>query len=165
MSSSAVVVVSKLTRSSSGLIMAGSGRTLMVKRTVKEEHLTWTLANAILSLFLCFVSGRVITNYFVVSLAMADIMVAMLAMSFNFSVQMTGKWVSLDQETELCSAVLHWQIPRMTMLIPVMVFLLQMAFRQLHVWCVEQLRRLLFYCQHFAFVLYFRGSVSLFFYF
>lgn len=91
MSSSSVVVVSKLTRSSSGLIMAGSGRTLMVKRTVKEEHLTWTLANAILSLFLCFVSGRVITNYFVVSLAMADIMVAMLAMSFNFSVQMTGK--------------------------------------------------------------------------
>ncbi|XP_055677516.1 octopamine receptor beta-2R isoform X2 [Lutzomyia longipalpis] len=36
---------------------------------------------------------RVITNYFVVSLAMADIMVAMLAMSFNFSVQVTGEWL------------------------------------------------------------------------
>lgn len=36
---------------------------------------------------------RIITNYFVVSLAMADIMVAMLAMSFNFSVQMTGRWL------------------------------------------------------------------------
>ncbi|XP_053669172.1 octopamine receptor beta-2R [Anopheles marshallii] len=35
---------------------------------------------------------RVITNYFVVSLAMADIMVAMMAMTFNFSVQLTGSW-------------------------------------------------------------------------
>lgn len=41
---------------------------------------------------LFFVFYRVITNYFVVSLAMADIMVAMLAMSFNFSVQMTGRY-------------------------------------------------------------------------
>ncbi|EDW42430.1 GM25999 [Drosophila sechellia] len=35
---------------------------------------------------------RVITNYFVVSLAMADIMVAIMAMTFNFSVQVTGRW-------------------------------------------------------------------------
>ncbi|XP_055551301.1 octopamine receptor beta-2R [Wyeomyia smithii] len=35
---------------------------------------------------------RVITNYFVVSLAMADIMVAMMAMTFNFSVQISGSW-------------------------------------------------------------------------
>lgn len=63
---------------------------MVIRRTVKEEHLTWTLANAILCLSL-FRSCRVITNYFVVSLAMADIMVAMLAMSFNFSVQVTGK--------------------------------------------------------------------------
>lgn len=34
---------------------------------------------------------RVITNYFVVSLALADIMVAMMAMTFNFSVQITGR--------------------------------------------------------------------------
>lgn len=34
---------------------------------------------------------RVITNYFVVSLAMADIMVAIMAMTFNFSVQVTGR--------------------------------------------------------------------------
>ncbi|CRK89466.1 CLUMA_CG003205, isoform C [Clunio marinus] len=36
---------------------------------------------------------RVITNYFVVSLALADIMVAMMAMTFNFSVQITGRWL------------------------------------------------------------------------
>lgn len=35
---------------------------------------------------------RVITNYFVVSLAFADMMVALLAMTFNTSVQITGKW-------------------------------------------------------------------------
>ncbi|XP_017484573.1 PREDICTED: octopamine receptor beta-2R-like, partial [Rhagoletis zephyria] len=34
----------------------------------------------------------IITNYFVVSLAMADIMVAVMAMTFNFSVQVTGRW-------------------------------------------------------------------------
>ncbi|XP_026461711.1 octopamine receptor beta-2R-like [Ctenocephalides felis] len=36
---------------------------------------------------------RIITNYFVVSLALADIMVAMMAMTFNFSVQLTGRWL------------------------------------------------------------------------
>ncbi|CAG9809871.1 unnamed protein product [Chironomus riparius] len=36
---------------------------------------------------------RIITNYFVVSLALADIMVAMMAMTFNFSVQFTGRWL------------------------------------------------------------------------
>lgn len=35
---------------------------------------------------------RIITNYFVVSLAMADIMVAIMAMTFNFSVQVTRRW-------------------------------------------------------------------------
>ncbi|CAH0394482.1 unnamed protein product [Bemisia tabaci] len=36
---------------------------------------------------------RVITNYFVVSLALADMLVAMVAMTFNMSVQVTGKWL------------------------------------------------------------------------
>ncbi|KAL0277693.1 UNVERIFIED_CONTAM: hypothetical protein PYX00_004897 [Menopon gallinae] len=36
---------------------------------------------------------RIITNYFVVSLAFADMLVAMVAMTFNFSVQVTGKWM------------------------------------------------------------------------
>ncbi|XP_076644744.1 octopamine receptor beta-2R isoform X2 [Halictus rubicundus] len=36
---------------------------------------------------------RIITNYFVVSLALADMLVAMFAMTFNASVQMTGKWL------------------------------------------------------------------------
>lgn len=36
---------------------------------------------------------RVITNYFVVSLAFADMLVAIVAMTFNASVQLTGHWV------------------------------------------------------------------------
>ncbi|XP_052562648.1 uncharacterized protein LOC120421100 isoform X3 [Culex pipiens pallens] len=36
---------------------------------------------------------RVITNYFVVSLAMADIMVALCAMTFNASVELSGRWL------------------------------------------------------------------------
>ncbi|KAF5290751.1 hypothetical protein FQR65_LT11532 [Abscondita terminalis] len=36
---------------------------------------------------------RIITNYFVVSLAFADMLVAMVAMTFNFSVQISGKWL------------------------------------------------------------------------
>lgn len=41
----------------------------------------------------CFVH-RVITNYFVVSLAMADMLVALCAMTFNASVELSGgKWM------------------------------------------------------------------------
>jgi len=41
----------------------------------------------------CFVR-RVITNYFVVSLAMADMLVALCAMTFNASVELSGgKWM------------------------------------------------------------------------
>ncbi|KAB0795427.1 hypothetical protein PPYR_12266 [Photinus pyralis] len=36
---------------------------------------------------------RIITNYFVVSLALADMLVAMVAMTFNYSVQISGKWL------------------------------------------------------------------------
>lgn len=36
---------------------------------------------------------RVITNYFVVSLALADMLVAICAMCFNASVEFTGKWM------------------------------------------------------------------------
>lgn len=36
---------------------------------------------------------RVITNYYVVSLAMADMLVALCAMTFNASVELTGKWM------------------------------------------------------------------------
>ncbi|XP_031787134.1 octopamine receptor beta-2R isoform X3 [Nasonia vitripennis] len=36
---------------------------------------------------------RIITNYFVVSLALADMLVAMFAMTFNASVQVTGHWL------------------------------------------------------------------------
>lgn len=36
---------------------------------------------------------RVITNYFVVSLAFADILVALVVMPFNFSVQFYNEWV------------------------------------------------------------------------
>lgn len=36
---------------------------------------------------------RIITNYFVVSLAMADILVALVAMGFNASVIIFGQWI------------------------------------------------------------------------
>lgn len=36
---------------------------------------------------------RIITNYFVVSLAFADMLVAMVAMTFNASVQLSGRWL------------------------------------------------------------------------
>lgn len=36
---------------------------------------------------------RVITNYFVVSLAMADMLVALCAMTFNASVELSGRWM------------------------------------------------------------------------
>lgn len=36
---------------------------------------------------------RVITNYYVVSLAMADMLVALCAMTFNASVELTGIWL------------------------------------------------------------------------
>lgn len=36
---------------------------------------------------------RIITNYFVVSLAFADMLVAIVAMTFNASVQLTGRWI------------------------------------------------------------------------
>ncbi|XP_014207204.1 octopamine receptor beta-2R-like isoform X1 [Copidosoma floridanum] len=36
---------------------------------------------------------RIITNYFVVSLALADMLVAMFAMTFNASVQIMGRWL------------------------------------------------------------------------
>lgn len=38
-------------------------------------------------------NDRVITNYFVVSLAMADMLVALCAMSFNASVEFAGRWL------------------------------------------------------------------------
>lgn len=39
---------------------------------------------------------RIITNYFVVSLAFADMLVAIVAMTFNASVQLTGHWAFGD---------------------------------------------------------------------
>ncbi|XP_055922976.1 octopamine receptor beta-1R-like [Eupeodes corollae] len=36
---------------------------------------------------------RIITNYFVVSLAVADMLVALCAMTFNASVEVSGKWI------------------------------------------------------------------------
>ncbi|KAG8228258.1 hypothetical protein J437_LFUL006225 [Ladona fulva] len=36
---------------------------------------------------------RVITNYYVVSLALADLLVALCAMTFNASVELTGRWL------------------------------------------------------------------------
>lgn len=40
-----------------------------------------------------YLFNRVITNYFVVSLAMADMLVALCAMTFNASVEIFGRWL------------------------------------------------------------------------
>ncbi|KAK3598680.1 hypothetical protein CHS0354_006354 [Potamilus streckersoni] len=58
-------------------IMAGAvlGNLLVISSVIKFERL------------------RVLTNYFIVSLAFADLLVAMLVMPFNFSITILGKWI------------------------------------------------------------------------
>nr|CAD7258263.1 unnamed protein product [Timema shepardi] len=66
---------------------------------LKASAMIFIIIAAILGNLLVIVSVmrhrklRIITNYFVVSLAFADMLVAMLAMTFNASVQLTGKWM------------------------------------------------------------------------
>lgn len=61
--------------------------------------LGWIIVMAVFGNLLVMVSVmrhrklRIITNYFVVSLALADMLVAMFAMTFNASVQIYGKWL------------------------------------------------------------------------
>lgn len=65
----------------------------------KGCFLGFIIAAAVLGNLLVIVSVmrhrklRIITNYFVVSLALADMLVAMFAMTFNLSVQVTGRWL------------------------------------------------------------------------
>lgn len=47
----------------------------------------------VISSVLKFERLRVLTNFFIVSLAFADLLVALLAMPFNASIELTGKWV------------------------------------------------------------------------
>ncbi|XP_059218031.1 octopamine receptor beta-1R isoform X2 [Stomoxys calcitrans] len=76
---------------------------------LSESHLTFVIVKcfiigfiilaAILGNMLVIVSVmrhrklRIITNYFVVSLAVADMLVALCAMTFNASVEISGKWM------------------------------------------------------------------------
>ncbi|KAL2737739.1 octopamine receptor beta-2R isoform X1, partial [Vespula squamosa] len=61
--------------------------------------LGWIIVMAVFGNLLVMVSVmrhrklRIITNYFVVSLALADMLVAMFAMTFNASVQIKGRWL------------------------------------------------------------------------
>ncbi|EAA08140.5 AGAP002886-PA [Anopheles gambiae str. PEST] len=82
-----------------GGIDAGGGEWIdVVLLVLKASIMMFIIVAAIFGNLLVIISVkrhrklRVITNYFVVSLAMADIMVAMMAMTFNFSVQITGSW-------------------------------------------------------------------------
>ncbi|KAJ8920204.1 hypothetical protein NQ315_011865 [Exocentrus adspersus] len=82
--------------------------------TIENPHLDWTdllllilkgsifstiIISAVLGNALVIISVhrhrklRVITNYYVVSLAMADMLVALCAMTFNASVALSGKWL------------------------------------------------------------------------
>ncbi|XP_015180209.1 PREDICTED: octopamine receptor beta-1R-like [Polistes dominula] len=79
------------------------------KNTYEVEHVLVLTAKATVMGFiiLCALFGnllvivsvmrhrklRVITNYFVVSLALADMLVAIFAMTFNASVELSGKWL------------------------------------------------------------------------
>lgn len=77
-----------------------------------SQNVVWSISHIFLTCLMCFIiiasicgnllvivsvmrhrKLRVITNYFVVSLAFADMLVAMGAMSFSFSVQIMNKWV------------------------------------------------------------------------
>ncbi|XP_063237804.1 octopamine receptor beta-2R-like [Bacillus rossius redtenbacheri] len=66
---------------------------------LKAGAMGFIIVTAILGNLLVIVSVmrhrklRIITNYFVVSLAFADMLVAILAMTFNFSVQLAGRWL------------------------------------------------------------------------
>lgn len=69
-------------------------------KTIKSSIMAFIILAALLGNLLVIVSVmrhrklRVITNYFVVSLALADMLVAIWAMCFNFSVELTnGRWL------------------------------------------------------------------------
>lgn len=73
--------------------------TIILANVIKILIMSFIIVAAIFGNLLVIVSVmrhrklRIITNYFVVSLAFADMLVAMVAMTFNFSVQVTGKWI------------------------------------------------------------------------
>lgn len=73
---------------------------IVVLKTIKSSIMAFIILAALFGNLLVIVSVmrhrklRVITNYFVVSLALADMLVAIWAMCFNFSVELTnGKWL------------------------------------------------------------------------
>lgn len=73
--------------------------TIILANIIKILIMSFIIVAAIFGNLLVIVSVmrhrklRIITNYFVVSLAFADMLVAMVAMTFNFSVQVNGKWI------------------------------------------------------------------------
>lgn len=73
--SSVVLLVIQITIMGSIIIAAIFGNLLVIVSVMRHRKL------------------RVITNYFVVSLAFADMLVAMFAMTFNASVQIFGRWL------------------------------------------------------------------------
>ncbi|KAM7363508.1 octopamine beta1 receptor isoform 2-T2 [Cochliomyia hominivorax] len=100
--------------SGAGVVVDGSGAdggsSISVPiDALSESHLTFVIVKcfiigfiilaAILGNMLVIVSVmrhrklRIITNYFVVSLAVADMLVALCAMTFNASVEISGKWM------------------------------------------------------------------------
>lgn len=69
------ILVLKTIAMASIMIGALFGNTLVIASVVRFERL------------------RVITNYFIVSLALADLLVSILVMPFNASMEISGKWV------------------------------------------------------------------------
>ncbi|KAH8417861.1 hypothetical protein KR222_007326 [Zaprionus bogoriensis] len=93
----------------SGGLSADNGSTTAAGGEADNAHLTFVVVKcfiigfiilaAILGNMLVIVSVmrhrklRIITNYFVVSLAVADMLVALCAMTFNASVEISGRWM------------------------------------------------------------------------
>ncbi|XP_037817511.1 octopamine receptor beta-1R isoform X1 [Lucilia sericata] len=94
---------------SGGIDGSGGGSISVPIDALNESHLIFVIVKcfiiifiilaAILGNMLVIVSVmrhrklRIITNYFVVSLAVADMLVALCAMTFNASVEISGKWM------------------------------------------------------------------------
>jgi len=95
--------------SSNLLLFLDTGQRNVSKNHYEIDYVLWLTFKAFVMGFiiLCALFGnllvivsvmrhrklRVITNYFVVSLALADMLVALFAMTFNASVELSGRWL------------------------------------------------------------------------
>ena len=99
-SSSTLYEVATDATTEASMVAQGSGEWLQVTALCFKGFVFCTIIiGAVLGNALVIISVRrnrklrVITNYFVVSLALADMLVALCAMTFNASVELSGRWL------------------------------------------------------------------------